>query len=75
MVSVHVSVGIKVGFLTRVVGVLVVGDEWVCVVVGIGGCQCRFKCISSVCVGACKITVSVLVSGSVSVVVANGRLC
>ena len=34
-VGVFLSVGIKVGFLTRVVGVLLVGDRWVwCVVVG-----------------------------------------
>jgi len=44
------SVGIKVGFLTRVVGVLLVGDRWVCVVVAIGRCQCRFFFISSICV-------------------------
>ena len=35
-VGVFLSVGIKVGFLTRVVGYLLVGDRWVCVVVGIG---------------------------------------
>ena len=33
MVPVCVSVGINVGFLTRVVGVLLVGDRWVSVVV------------------------------------------
>ena len=41
-VGVFQSVGIKVGFLSRVVGVLLVGDRWVwCVVAGIGCCQCR----------------------------------
>ena len=33
-----------------VVGVLLVGDRWVCVVVGIGCCHCQFVCISSICV-------------------------